>query len=63
MFPINKIFQSVDSDGLLRLLEEAGISFRLYEHKAVQSAEAVASARLKMAGDIYKTLFLQGKNG
>ena len=55
-------FQTVDSGSLLRLLENLGIPFRLYEHEAVHDAQAVASARLEMAGDIYKTLFLQGKN-
>lgn len=48
---------------LLDALRERGVSFKLYEHQAVDNAAAAAAVRVRMAGTICKSLFLRGKDG
>lgn len=51
----------LDAVQVLDALRERGVSFKLYEHQAVDNAEAAAAVRARMAGVICKSLFLRGK--
>ncbi|MCH5277185.1 MAG: prolyl-tRNA synthetase associated domain-containing protein [Desulfovibrionaceae bacterium] len=53
----------LDAARVLDLLRERGIVFHLYEHQAVDNAQAAADVRALMAGVICKSLFLRGKDG
>ena len=53
----------LDAVQVLDALRERGVSFKLYEHQAVDNAEAAAAVRARMAGVICKSLFLRGKDG
>lgn len=48
---------------MLEMLRERGVPFQLYEHQAVDNAEAAAAVRALMGGVICKSLFLRGKDG
>ena len=48
---------------LLEELTRRGLDFTLYEHQAVDNAEAAEAVRGMMAGAICKSLFLRGKDG
>lgn len=48
---------------VLDILRERGIFFQLYEHQAVDNAQAAAQVRVLMAGVICKSLFLRGRDG
>lgn len=48
---------------LLERLRERGMAFHLYEHQAVDNAQAATEVRALMAGVICKSLFLRGKDG
>lgn len=53
----------LNSEQVLELLRERGMPFHLYEHQAVDNAQAAAEVRVHMAGVICKSLFLRGKDG
>lgn len=53
----------LDAGQALDILREKGIFFHLYEHQAVDNAQAAADVRTQMAGVICKSLFLRGREG